>query len=285
MAGHQPLRSIRLYASVLHFLYHLLHVCLPQSATMVSSRSISSPMQLNLYYRPFTIDWWAWLALTGVSIGCVARYDFPGDMQSTQLMCIQCQMGRLVRDCSRRSLHSGRSMGQAWRPSNALRESWRACSSHELIRNHLDSQRTYLKHLVARVLCLIVLPFAVYMFCFKLHFLILNRSGPGDAQMSSLFQAHLHGNDFANNPLEPTYGSKLTLKNMGYGGGLLHSHASTYPSGSKQQQVTCYHYKGASASVRSMNTADDPVKTTTTNGSSRLLGSNHHMTNKANFVI
>lgn len=61
--------------------------------------------------------------------------------------------------------------------------------------------------------------------------------------MSSLFQAHLRGNDFAQSPLEVAYGSKLTLKNYGYGGGLLHSHVQEYPVGSLQQQVTCYHYK------------------------------------------
>jgi len=104
-------------------------------------------------------------------------------------------------------------------------------------------QRTYVRHWVARILCLMVIPFCVYALTFKLHFLVLNRSGPGDSQMSSLFQAHLHGNDFARNPLEPAYGSRLTLKNMGYGGGLLHSHVQTYPVGSQQQQVTCYHYK------------------------------------------
>lgn len=62
-------------------------------------------------------------------------------------------------------------------------------------------QRTYVRHWVARILCLIVVPFCVYALCFKIHFLILNESGTGDSQMSSLFQAHLQGNDFAKNPL------------------------------------------------------------------------------------
>jgi dolichyl-phosphate-mannose-protein mannosyltransferase len=113
-------------------------------------------------------------------------------------------------------------------------------------------QRTYINHWIARGAALIVLPAMIYMASFKVHFMILNRSGPGDAQMSSLFQAHLRGNDFGENPLgafsqsardklivaEIAYGSKLTLKNYGYGGGLLHSHVQSYPVGSLQQQVT-----------------------------------------------
>jgi dolichyl-phosphate-mannose-protein mannosyltransferase len=102
------------------------------------------------------------------------------------------------------------------------------------------------QHVAARVFGLILVPTLVYMFSFWLHFLILENSGPGDAQMSSLFQANLKGTEVGkDSPLEIAIGSRVTIKNMGYGGGLLHSHVQTYPEGSTQQQVTCYHHKDA----------------------------------------
>jgi dolichyl-phosphate-mannose--protein O-mannosyl transferase len=42
---------------------------------------------------------------------------------------------------------------------------------------------------------------SIYVACFVAHFRILTNSGPGDAHMSSLFQANLNGTDFSKNPL------------------------------------------------------------------------------------
>ncbi|KAF8584112.1 glycosyltransferase family 39 protein [Ramaria rubella] len=161
----------------------------------------------NQQYQSFSIDWWLWLWLTGLSIGCVTSVKWVG-------LFVTLLVGAYT-----------------------IEDLWDKFGDLKM------PVRTYMKHWIARGVCLILLPLLVYMASFKIHFLILNHSGPGDAQMSSLFQANLVGNDFAQNPLDIAFGSKLTLKNVGYGGGLLHSHVQTYPVGSNQQQVTCYHYK------------------------------------------
>lgn len=157
--------------------------------------------------KPFSEKWWFWLAFTGLSIGCVMSVKWVG-------LFVMALVGIYT-----------------------IEDLWDKFGDLQM------PVRTYIRHWCARGLCLIALPVSVYLLSFKLHFMILSHSGPGDAQMSSLFQAHLRGNDFAQNPLEAAFGSKVTFKNMGYGGGLLHSHVQTYPVGSQQQQVTCYHYK------------------------------------------
>ncbi|KAI7961564.1 hypothetical protein MJO28_002053 [Puccinia striiformis f. sp. tritici] len=158
---------------------------------------------------PFDFEWWFWLSMTGLSIGCVTSVKWIGLFVT--------------------ALVGAHTLDELWEKFGDLRM----------------PIRTYIQHWIARIFCLVILPVLVYMSFFKIHFLILNRSGPGDAQMSSLFQANLYGNDFARSPLEIAIGSKVTIKNMGFGGGLLHSHVQSYPTGSQQQQVTCYHYRDA----------------------------------------
>ncbi|KAF8624120.1 hypothetical protein AX15_006029 [Amanita polypyramis BW_CC] len=161
----------------------------------------------NQQYQSFSVDWWLWLFLTGTSIGCVTSVKMVG-------LFVTALVGLYT-----------------------IEDLWEKFGDVRM------PVRDQLKHWGARILCLIIVPILVFMASFKLHFMVLSYSGPGDAQMSSLFQANLIGNDFAQNPLEVAYGSKITLKNMGWGGGLLHSHVQVYPIGSGQQQVTCYHYK------------------------------------------
>ncbi|EGW31799.1 uncharacterized protein SPAPADRAFT_62391 [Spathaspora passalidarum NRRL Y-27907] len=99
-------------------------------------------------------------------------------------------------------------------------------------------------HWAARIFGLIVIPMSVFMLSFKIHFDLLYKSGTGDANMSPLFQANLVGSSVGGGPREVSIvHSSVTIKNQGLSGGLLHSHVQTFPSGSKQQQVTTYGHK------------------------------------------
>ncbi|KAJ7454876.1 glycosyltransferase family 39 protein [Mycena latifolia] len=161
----------------------------------------------NQQYQSFSFDWWTWLVMTGISIGLVTSVKMVG-------LFVTALVGLYT-----------------------IEDLWEKFGDLKM------PVRDQVKHWTARVVCLIIIPILVFMASFKIHFMVLNQTGPGDAQMSSLFQANLEGNDFSKNPLEVAIGSKVTFKNVGYGGGLLHSHVQTYPVGSGQQQVTCYHYK------------------------------------------
>ncbi|RDW83200.1 PMT-domain-containing protein [Coleophoma crateriformis] len=158
----------------------------------------------------FSPEWFAWLFLTGLSIGCVISVKWVG-LFATALVGFY-----------------------------TIEDLWNKFGDLKMPKIDLAA------HLAARVLCLIILPLLIYMLSFAVHFMVLENSGPGDAQMSSLFQANLRGTEVGkDSPLEIAYGSRATIKNMGYGGGLLHSHVQTYPEGSTQQQITCYHHKDA----------------------------------------
>jgi len=56
------------------------------------------------------------------------------------------------------------------------------------------SQSYTVKHFLARAMCLIALPAALYMAIFYIHLHVLYLTGPGDGHFSSAFQTHLEGN-------------------------------------------------------------------------------------------
>lgn len=159
--------------------------------------------------NPFSLKWWLYLFCTGLSLGCVCSVKMVGFFV-TALVGIYTVADLWIK------------FGDVKMPI-----------------------KTYIAHWVARIFNLIIVPLLVFMLAFKVHFMLLTHSGPGDSNMSSLFQANLIGNNIEGGPSELAYGSKLTIKNSGLNGGLLHSHVQTYPDGSEQQQVTTYHHKDA----------------------------------------
>ncbi|XP_004917113.1 protein O-mannosyl-transferase 2 isoform X4 [Xenopus tropicalis] len=123
----------------------------------------------------------------------------------------------------------------------------------------------FLRHLAARVLCLIVLPACFYFLIFAVHFTVLNRSGSGDGFFSSAFQSRLIGNNLhsASMPEHLAYGSTITLKSLRTAAGYLHSHWHLYPEGvgARQQQVTTYSHKDQNNLwiIKKHNSESDPA--------------------------
>jgi dolichyl-phosphate-mannose-protein mannosyltransferase len=100
------------------------------------------------------------------------------------------------------------------------------------------------KHFFARVVSLIFVPILVYMLFFNVHFALLYKSSTAGSFMSPEFQSTFKGNEIEDTFKEIAYGSKIIIRHEGTSGGYLHSHAHLYPAGSKQQQITCYPFRG-----------------------------------------
>ncbi|GBN52516.1 Protein O-mannosyl-transferase 2 [Araneus ventricosus] len=161
--------------------------------------------------RPFSLAWWFWLSWTGVFMACSISVKFVG-------LFVIVLVG----------LHT-------------LNDMW----------NILGDLQTpiaqVVKHFVARALCLIFLPAALYITFFYIHLETLYKSGSGDGFFSSAFQSRLEGNSLyrTSMPRDVAYGAIVSLKNYRTGGGYLHSHWHLYPEniGARQQQVTAYSHK------------------------------------------
>ncbi|PWN92925.1 PMT-domain-containing protein [Acaromyces ingoldii] len=154
--------------------------------------------------RAFTSTWWSWLALTGFGLGCVVSVKWVGLFTiATVGVCVLVQLWSHLGD----------------------------------VRQPLS---TIIRHFFARFLCLIIIPFSVYLWCFAVHLAVLNRSGDGDGFMSSAFQHTLKGHGMRDTYADVALGSTVTIRHLNTQGGYLHSHPHNYPTGSGQQQITLY---------------------------------------------
>ncbi len=107
--------------------------------------------------EPFTESWWVWLTLTGLSLGAVVSCKWVG-------------------------LFTIATIGVG-----TLRQLWLLLGDLKV------SPRLWMRHFIARAICLIAVPILFYMFMFWIHFAILSNSGEGDGFMSSEFQHTLRG--------------------------------------------------------------------------------------------
>ncbi|CCD23013.1 uncharacterized protein NDAI_0A08600 [Naumovozyma dairenensis CBS 421] len=171
----------------------------------------------NQKKTPFSKKWWISLALLGFHLGCAISVKMVGLFIIT--------------------LVGIYTVVDLW---NLIPETRSAAQKDK---NAAAWWKTYTMHWIARIICLIIIPFLVFLTCFKIHFVLLSHSGTGDANMPSLFQATLEGSDVGRGPRNIALGSStVSIKNQALGGALLHSHVQTYPEGSNLQQVTCYSY-------------------------------------------
>lgn len=159
----------------------------------------------------------AWMLLLGLSIGCVCSVKLVG-LFVTTLVGLYTIYDLLVKFYQTQ------------------------ITSEKYLRFKMSYSK-YLGHWIFRVVGLIMVPFAVYVLSFMVHFKVLTKSGPGDGSISTLLQATLEGNTLKNGPRSVAYGSLVTFRSQGLSPNILHSHGHSYPEGSRQQQVTTYGYK------------------------------------------
>ncbi|KAJ1649567.1 Dolichyl-phosphate-mannose--protein mannosyltransferase 4 [Dispira simplex] len=165
-------------------------------------------------FHPFGKKWWINLALTGIFLGCTVSVKLVGALTIAMI-------GIVV-----------------------IVDLWRLLD----IQRGLTVQQ-WGQHFAARALCLIVIPIAVYMLNFYVHFAVVYRSGPGDRYMSPAFQATLTDSPLYANTVDVQYNGNVRLRHKKHKV-YMHSHDHHYPLrypdgrvSSKGQQVNGYIHK------------------------------------------
>lgn len=186
-------------------------------ATLVLFMALSVLCYIRFYklrHAPFGRKWWKWLLLTGICMSCVISTKYVGAFTFFSIgVPVIIDLWDL--------LDINRKQGPLAIPE-------------------------FGKHLSARIIGFIVVPFLMYLFWFQVHFTILSRSGPGDDFMTPEFQETLSDNLMTQQSVGIDYFDNIAMKHKEtkvY----LHSHVDKYPLryddgriSSQGQQVTGY---------------------------------------------
>ncbi|KAF7331457.1 Glycosyltransferase family 39 protein [Mycena kentingensis (nom. inval.)] len=174
-------------------------------------------------HEPFTESWWFWLFMSGLSLGAVASCKWVGFFTVATVGCS--------------------TIYQLWTLLGDLR----------------IPPKVWIRHFVARAICLILVPLLFYMGMFQIHFMILGSSGDGDGFMSSEFQHTLGGRGMQDTFADVYLNSVITIRHVNTQGGYLHSHPHNYPGGSKQQQITLYPHRDHNNEWRVLNATYEAI--------------------------
>ncbi|KAJ2006925.1 Dolichyl-phosphate-mannose--protein mannosyltransferase 4 [Coemansia thaxteri] len=153
-------------------------------------------------YRPFGLQWWTWLLSTGTMLGCVVSCKLVG------LFTIALVGAAVIFDLRRiLDIRRGTTIAQ------------------------------FNQHFVARAFALIVVPVALYLSFFYIHFAVLTRTGTGDAYHTSQFQMQLIDNPMTKSSFNVHYGDQITLRHRDTGA-FLDSNPARYPLRYEDQRVS-----------------------------------------------
>lgn len=186
-------------------------------ATLVMFMALSILCYIRFYklrHEPFGRKWWKWLLMTGISMSCVISTKYVGAFTFFSIgVPVIIDLWDL--------LDINRKQGPLSVPDFA-------------------------KHLGARIIGFIIVPFLMYLFWFQVHFAVLSRSGPGDDFMTPEFQETLSDNLMTQQAVSIDYWDAVSMRHKDtkvY----LHSHLDKYPLryddgriSSAGQQVTGY---------------------------------------------
>ncbi|KAF9305014.1 hypothetical protein BGZ74_011671 [Mortierella antarctica] len=201
-----------------------------ENALITQSRFIllDAPMMLFMGYtilawvnfynyrnRPFTRGWWTWLIQTGIGLFLSSSVKWVGLFTiATVGLCVL----------------------------KYLQES----------RTHLyTSTRDFSKQFIALFVCLLVLPFVLYMGLYAIDFQILSHSGSGNLWVSPQFQMTLKKHDVQPVMADLAWESKIHIRHANTNGGWVHSMPGEYArDGTVDQAIqlvewdddlTCWH--------------------------------------------